>query len=161
MHPKRMGSEGDMDLPQICPLSATCARSPLLTPIARWHYQSRMTTNLSHLTTGQLNRIIAIKEKIESLQSRIDTITADGDRALSPTTDAAPKKRRSRMSRAGRARIAAAQRARWAKVKRNGNVALGTARKKDRRSSPAVRAKLAAAARARWAKVRAAGMKTL
>jgi hypothetical protein len=120
-----------------------------------------MITNLSSFTSSQLSRIIAIKEKIETLQSQIDSITGDGDGTLSPTNDGAPIKRRRGMSRAGRARIAAAQRARWAKVKRNGKGVLKITKKKDRRSSPAVRAKLAAAARARWAKVRAAGKKTL
>lgn len=120
-----------------------------------------MITNVSHLTTGQLNKIIAIKEKIETLQRQIDSITGDNDGTLSPTNGGAPIKRRRGMSRAGRARIAAAQRARWAKVKRNGKAAPATPKKKDRRSSPAVRAKLAAAARARWAKAKAAGKQTL
>jgi hypothetical protein len=52
------------------------------------------------------------------------------------------------ISAAGRARIAAAQRARWAKVK--GKVVSITARK--RTMSPAARKKIAAAQRARWAK---------
>jgi hypothetical protein len=56
--------------------------------------------------------------------------------------------------------MAAAQQARWARVK--GETATPkAAKKKDRRSSPAVRAKLAAAARARWARVRAEGKTTL
>jgi hypothetical protein len=120
-----------------------------------------MTTNLSSLTSNQLSKIIAIKEKIETLQSQIDSITGDGDGTQSPTNDGAPIRRRRGMSRAGRARIAAAQRARWAKVKRNGNAAPEKAKKKDRRSSPAVRAKLAAAARARWAKAKKEGKQTL
>ncbi|HEV7927354.1 MAG TPA: hypothetical protein VGR14_18525 [Verrucomicrobiae bacterium] len=120
-----------------------------------------MTTNLLDLTTGQLNKIIAIREKVETLQGQIDSIAADGEGSLSPATEGAPKRRRRRMSRGARARIAAAQRARWAKVKRKGKAARRSSKKKDRRSSPAVRAKLAKAARARWAKVRAAGKKTL
>ena len=110
-------------------------------------------TNLTDLTTGQLHRIIAIKEQIETLQGQIDSLVAGGGMP-SPFALKVPKKRR--MSVAARARIAAGARARWARVK-------GTpgktkrAKKGDRRSSPAVRAKLAAAAQARWAKVRAAG----
>ena len=53
---------------------------------------------------------------------------------------------RRKMSAAGRARIAAAQKARWAKVK-------GT---KKRTMSAAARKKIAAAQKARWAKVKAA-----
>lgn len=62
---------------------------------------------------------------------------------------------RSGMSAAGRARIAAAQRARWAKVKASskGNV---VAMPKKRTLSAAARRKIAAAQRARWAKVKAA-----
>jgi hypothetical protein len=57
------------------------------------------------------------------------------------------------MSAAGRARIAAAQRARWAKVKAN---AKGEAVKPGakRVMSAASRRKIAAAQRARWAKVK-------
>lgn len=59
------------------------------------------------------------------------------------------------ISAAGRARIAAAQRARWAKTKtKPGKVNVVTMPKK-RTLSPAARKKIAAAQRARWAKVRA------
>jgi hypothetical protein len=145
-------------------------------------------TNLTSLTTSQLHRIIAIKEQIEALQGQIDSITAGGGEVPSPFAVELPKKHR--RSAAVRARMAAAQRARWAKVKGKakkgkkrlsaaGRAAIiaatkarwarvkGTtatpkvAKKKDRRSSPAVRAKLAAAAKARWAKVRAEGKKRL
>jgi hypothetical protein len=62
--------------------------------------------------------------------------------------------RRSSISARGRARIAAAQRARWAKVRGNskGNV---VAMPKKRTMSAAARNRIAAAQRARWAKVRA------
>ncbi len=53
------------------------------------------------------------------------------------------------ISAAGRARIAAAQRARWAKIKGQKVVSI-TARK--RTMSPAARRKIAAAQKARWAK---------
>jgi hypothetical protein len=58
------------------------------------------------------------------------------------------------MSASARARIAAAQKARWAKVKASG----GAPRRK---MSAAARAKIAAAAKARWAKAKAAGRKSL
>jgi hypothetical protein len=146
--------------------------------------------NLTDLTTSQLNNIIAIKEKIEMLQSQIESIADGGE---TPISSKARKTRRG-MSAAGRARIAAAQRARWAKLKGKGAKAAKkgkrrlsaagraaiiagakarwakakgkaatakAAKKKDRRSSPAVRAKLAAAAKARWAKAKAEGKMTL
>ncbi len=59
-----------------------------------------------------------------------------------------------KMSAAGRARIAAAQRARWARIKGNtGKVASISSRKK-RTLSPAAIARIRAAQRKRWAKWR-------
>jgi hypothetical protein len=60
---------------------------------------------------------------------------------------------RRKMSAKGRARIAAAQRARWAKVKRNKATA---AKPVKRTMSASARRKIAAAQRARWAKVKQA-----
>jgi hypothetical protein len=57
---------------------------------------------------------------------------------------------RRRMSAKGRARIAAAQRARWAKVKGQEKGSKGI----KRTMSASARRKIAAAQRARWAKVR-------
>jgi hypothetical protein len=61
------------------------------------------------------------------------------------------------MSAAGRARIAAAQRARWAKVKSAAKqTAAATAAPVKRTMSASARRRIAAAQRARWAKVRKA-----
>ena len=60
-----------------------------------------------------------------------------------------------RMSAAGRARIAAAQRVRWAKARSNGSKLNVVSMPKKRTLSPAARKKIAAAQRARWAKVKA------
>jgi phage protein D len=113
-------------------------------------------TNITNLTTSQLNDIIAIKEQIEKLQSQIESIVAGGGEIPIPVNENAPKKKR-HMTAAHRRKLikalAKARKMRWAKVK--------AAQKKDRRSSPAVRAKLRAAAKARWARVRAEGKKTL
>jgi hypothetical protein len=57
-------------------------------------------------------------------------------------------KPRRKISAKGRARIAAAQRARWALVKGNSEAP------KKRTMSPSARRKIAAAQRARWAKVK-------
>jgi hypothetical protein len=65
-------------------------------------------------------------------------------------------KTRSRMSAAGRARIAAAQRSRWAKVRGNGGKKQNVvSMPKKKTMSAAARRKIAAAQRARWAKVKA------
>ena len=78
------------------------------------------------------------------------------DSALAALNAVGPKRMGGRrLSTAARARIAAAQRARWAKVKasksqsRNGNAA------PKRAISASARKKMAVAQRARWAKVRA------
>jgi hypothetical protein len=66
------------------------------------------------------------------------------------------------MSAEGRARIAAAAKARWAKIRsaKGGNSASAdsqpTGAKPKRTMSPAARRKIAAAQKARWAKVKSA-----
>jgi hypothetical protein len=116
-------------------------------------------TNLKYLTTIQLREIIAIKEQIEKLQSRLESIVAGGGGEIPvPATVEAPVagKRKYHMTAAHKRKLikalARARKIRWAKAK-----AANSAKKKDRRSSPATRAKLAAAARARWAKARLEG----
>jgi hypothetical protein len=65
-----------------------------------------------------------------------------------------------KMSAAGRARIVAAQRARWAKMRRKGGQRQNVVSiRKKRTMSAGARKKIAAAQRARWAKVKA-GKKT-
>ena len=117
-------------------------------------------SNLTDLTTGQLHSIISIKEQIEKLQGQIESITggSGGNGVPSPFTANIPKRRK--MSAAGRAAIAAGQKARWAKAKGSKEKASAPA-KKRRKMSAAAKAKIAAAARARWKKAKAAGKKTL
>jgi len=62
------------------------------------------------LTSKQLRRAAAIKEKIQTLQKQLSRLLGAND------STSAPRKQR-HMSAAARARIAAAQRARWAKFK--------------------------------------------
>jgi hypothetical protein len=67
---------------------------------------------------------------------------------------------RRKISAAGRARIAAAQRKRWANVKgKSGQTESVAAEPKRRIMSAAARKKIAAAQRLRWAKVRASQKK--
>jgi hypothetical protein len=120
-------------------------------------------TNLSDLTTAQLKSIVAIKEQIEALRGQIDSIVGGRgggrDESSIPAPIEASEKRH--MSAAARAKIAAAAKARWARIKKTKREAPKPVQKGDRRRSPAVRAKLAAAARARWKKAKAAGKTTL
>jgi hypothetical protein len=108
---------------------------------------------MTHLSASQLRRAAGIKHKIELLQKKLTRLLASTDGTV------ALRKRR-KLSAAGRARIAAAQRARWAKVKGRKSAAKPV-RKARRKMSAAARAKIAAAARARWKKAKAQGKKTL
>jgi hypothetical protein len=120
---------------------------------------------ITDLTSGQLKSIITIKEKIEALQSQIDSL-AGGSGVPKPFTTEAPAsaKRKYHMTVAHRRKLikalAKARRIRSAKLNAR-KAQPKPAKKKDRRSSPAVRAKLAAAAKARWARVKAEGKKGL
>lgn len=103
------------------------------------------------LSAQQLRRAADIKDKIESLQNELNGVIGASNSA---PAGAAPKKKRT-MSAAGRARIAAAQKARWAKAKET-KMAAGSTKRPKRQMSAAARAKISAAAKARWAKWKAA-----
>ena len=64
------------------------------------------------LTPAQLRKAASLKEKIAALEKQLAAIF----NASAPAA-AKPAKRKGKMSAAGRARIAAAQKARWAKFK--------------------------------------------
>jgi hypothetical protein len=108
--------------------------------------------SIDSLSAQQLRRAAAIKEQIDTLQSELGKILGGNG-----ASRVASGKRT--MSAGARARIAAAQRARWAKVK--GNKPAKSSGGGRRKMSPAARAKIAAAAKARWAKAKAAGRKSL
>jgi hypothetical protein len=103
-------------------------------------------TGLLNLSTAKLKRIIALKQQIEKLSAKLETLAGG-----SAAPVGRPPKKKWAMSAAARAKISAAAKARWAKV----HAAAKPAGKK-RNMSAAGRARIAAAARARWAKVRAA-----
>jgi hypothetical protein len=107
--------------------------------------------NLINLTSAQLNRAAKIKDQLDALNRQLSAILGGSAPA------AVGPRAKGGMSAAGRARIVAAQKARWAKIKA-GKAGASTASPKPakRTMSAAAKAKIAAAARARWAKVRAA-----
>ena len=115
----------------------------------KFHYSNTMN-NLSSLTSTQLKRAADLKDKIEALTEQLNSI-------LGAPTSAAAKPAKKGMSAAGRARVAAAQKARWAKINaaKPGAKAAKPAKKKFTMSA-AAKAKISAAAKARWAKVKAA-----
>ena len=90
----------------------------------------------------------AIVKQLEAERDRIDS-AIKALRGLDSTSGGQPKRRT--MSAAARRRIAAAQRARWAKVK---GQKVAPIKAGKRHISAAGRARIAAAARAGWAKIK-------
>jgi truncated hemoglobin YjbI len=112
--------------------------------------------SIINLTPQQLRRAADVQERIASLQKQLQQILG------SPSTDQSgvpAKKHRRRMSAAARGKIAAAQRARWAK--QLGKKATKAVTKPRRKMSVAARKRMAQAAKERWAKAKAAGRRTL
>jgi hypothetical protein len=121
-------------------------------------------SSITNLTPSQLRQAADLKEKISALENQLSQLTGATTQSVAakPVTTKAPKKKG--MSAAGRARIAAAAKARWAKVKAAKPVvkaAVVPAPKKKGGMSAEGRARIAAAAKARWAKAKAAGKKSL
>jgi hypothetical protein len=111
---------------------------------------------LLSLSTSQLKQALAIREKIEALEHELAQVVG-----ADPVTNGNGEKRKWTMSASARAKIAAAQKARWAKQKSGTPAAKASKAKGKRKMSPAARAKIAAVARARWAKAKAAGRSAL
>jgi hypothetical protein len=103
------------------------------------------------LTPQQLRHAANLKEKMALLQKELGRILSVSTAAQH---DAAPKKKR-KLSSAARAKIAAAQKARWAKV--HGKTAAKSAAQPRRKMSATARKRLSRLAKARWAKAHAAG----
>jgi len=109
------------------------------------------------LTPKQLRRAADVKERIDRLQKELAQLL--GAPAPAPATSTGAPKRK-QISAAGIARIRAAQKARWAAIKKSKGAAKAGGNRK-RKFTAAGRARLAALARARWAKVKASGKTTL
>jgi hypothetical protein len=113
-------------------------------------------SSLPNLSVTQLRQVISIKEKIEALEAELAAVT--GGEAAAPAAVPVGGRGKYKRSAAARAAMAAAQKARWAKVKGENDEA---APKKKRKMSRAGRARMAAAAKARWAAAKAAGKNSL
>jgi hypothetical protein len=133
--------------------------------------------SITNLTPRQLRQAADIQERIQGLQKELGQILG----TIAATTPVEAPKRRT-MSAAGRRAIAAAAKARWAKIKGRGgkrnlsaqglaNIRAGVAKrmaaqrkavkKVKRKFSAAGLAALSAAAKARWAKAKSAGKSRL
>ena len=104
----------------------------------------------------QLKRALAISEQIQALEVKLASVLGNRARATGPssskTSTAKPAKGKRTMSPEAREKIAAAQRARWAKSKGTASTAKATkAPRKTGGLTPQGRARLAAAMKARWA----------
>jgi hypothetical protein len=113
--------------------------------------------NLINLTPAQLRQAANLKEQIERLQRKLMAFSQNGNGIPSPfkAPQSSPKSK-SKISAAGIARIKAAQKARWAKIKSSAKTGVKTEKKERRKMSAAAKAKLSAMAKARWAKIKAA-----
>lgn len=107
-------------------------------------------------STAQLKRAIEVKLKLESLENELQALL--GDQRGTSSSNGAGRRRRG-MNADSRAKIAAAQRTRWAGAK--GKTAVNSAEKTRRKMPAAAKAKLAAIARKRWRLAKAAGKKAL
>ena len=101
--------------------------------------------NLLDLTINQLKRAAAIKEQIEDLNKELGSILG-----VSAGSGAASKNKRT-MSAAAKKKIAAAQKARWAKVQGAQPASVKRAKANKKTMSPAAKAKLSAKLKAFWA----------
>ena len=103
--------------------------------------------NLHDLTVNQLKRAAAIKEQIEALNKELRAILG-----TPANPGAAPKKKRT-MSASVKRKIAAAQKTRWANLRRAkpATVFVNLAAKAKKKVSPATKAKLSAKLKAFWA----------
>jgi hypothetical protein len=108
-----------------------------------------------NLTPQQLRKAADIQEKIQSLKEELGQLLGGEVSSPAPAQATEPRKKY-RFSVAGRARMRAAQKARWAKIK--GTVpSTKPAQKPKIMRSAAWRAAVSAAAKARWAKAKKSG----
>ena len=106
-----------------------------------------------NITPTQLRKAADIQEEIESLQEELGQLLGGETSAPAQTTDA---RRKYKFSAAARAKMRAAQKARWAKIKGTAPSAKPAKRAK-RKMSAAAKAKMAVLMNARWAKAKKAG----
>jgi hypothetical protein len=112
------------------------------------------TTSFWDHPIATLEKGLEIRKKIEALKSSLTELMGGGGELPIPFV-AEKDGRKGKRSAATRAKMAAAQKARWAKKLGKAAPAVAPAAKapkKKRTMSPEARAKIAAAQRARWAK---------
>jgi hypothetical protein len=114
--------------------------------------------SLIGLSPKALRKAADLQERIQSLQEELSQIL--GGEVSTPAQPIAPPTKKHKFSAASRAKMRAAQIARWAKIK--GATATAKPEKMAKRKmSAAGRAAISAAAKARWAKAKKAGKSSL
>lgn len=105
-------------------------------------------TSFHDFTTAVLKQAVQIREEIESLQEKLHGLLGGTPSTTTKKKVGRPAGKRT-ISPEHRAKLAAAQKARWAKAK-------SPVAKKRKTMSAEARAKIAAAQKARWAAQKAA-----
>jgi hypothetical protein len=105
---------------------------------------------LAILSVQQLKRALEIKQAIADLEKELGQLLGDEPTAARP----AQRSRTRKMSAAARARISAAQTARWAERKKAATLGKAPSKKKGKMSA-AGRARIIAGTKARWARYHA------
>jgi hypothetical protein len=109
-------------------------------------------SSIINLSVQQLRKAAALKEKIQSLEKELGKLLGS---TVASAASPVPRKKKFTMSAAAKAKISAAAKARWAKIK--GKTTAAPAPKKAKgKMSAATKAKLSAKLKAIWAKRRAA-----
>jgi hypothetical protein len=108
--------------------------------------------DITDLSAAQLRRAADLKEQLAKLQKELAGILGV---PTAPRPAAAAPKKKGKISAAGIARIKAAQKARWAKIKGKAKSAEPPHKQKFTMSA-AAKAAISKAAKARWAKIKAA-----
>ena len=141
----------------------------LIDDLPRLSQKSAMSNN----SINQLKRAVQLAEQIDKLEAELNQVLANAGGKVSNNAPATskvakapkaskPARKKGGMSAEGRARIVAAQKARWAKIKAaKGSAAPAKAAaapkgKGRRKISPEARARMVAGVKARWARIRAA-----
>jgi hypothetical protein len=115
-----------------------------------------LKNSLLQLSASDLRRAAELRAQIDTLQTEIARILGGHSTVATETVTETGKRKRT-MSLAARAKIGAAQKARWAARK---GAAMAAPKKGGRRKiSAAGRARIAAAQKERWAKLKRANQK--
>ena len=123
-------------------------------------------SSIANLSVQQLRQAADLKEKITALENELSQLLGSSSKAVAAPSAVKSPKKNGGMSAAGKAKIAAAQKARWAKINATKSAVKPAATpakvavtakpaKKKFVMSAAAKAKISAAAKARWAKVKA------